>query len=92
MIAQVIKWVLQYWQAALAALGGLAIWFFKWRAEKNKERALRAENKADYLEKKAEQKERMVDARRQVEKKHREEREEIRKKRRKGGRTGLPKW
>lgn len=92
-LTEILTRLVSGWKWALGAAAGIAVLFYRWRAEANRDKAQKAIDHANYLQDKARAQSR-VDDKMQVKREiHEKERENLRKRRREGQRGGgLGKW
>lgn len=83
MFSGILNKILGIGVAILAAAAG----FYKWRSDKNAEKARRQKERADGLKTKAQVQKNTVEAQKEISRKKREEKKEARK-----GKGGLDKW
>lgn len=92
-LTNILTRLLGGWRWVLGAAAGIAVLFYRWRANHNARKAAKAEDKLRYMEAKESRDVRLekeMEVRQEI---HKKERENLRKRRREGKRGGgLGKW
>lgn len=89
----ILSKLLSGWKWVLGALAGFAIVFYRWRADRNAEKALQAQNRVRYMEAKETRDVQLQRRMKETQQQHEKEREDLRERRREGKRGGgLGKW